>query len=161
MAFAAYVSFKGTKQGQFKGETIKGNRKDKWVAVLAFGIGVESPLDNATGQASGKRKHSPIVITKEWGAASPQIFQALATNEILSSVEIQITQGNGSGKETVYHTISLTNAQIVSFRNYCGPIPKGSPPRGRYEDVILNYRDLLVIGATPHPGHVKRFGKWA
>lgn len=25
----------------------------------------------ATGQASGKRQHSPILITKEWGAASP------------------------------------------------------------------------------------------
>jgi type VI secretion system secreted protein Hcp len=161
MAFHAYVSFKGVKQGQFKGESTKSNRKDKWVTVLAFGMGVKSPLDNTTGQASGKRHHSPIVITKEWGAASPQIWQALATNEILSSVDIQITQGNGSGKETVYHTISLTNAQIVSFRNYCGPIPKGSPPRGRYEDVILNCGDMLVIGAAPHPGHVQRFGKWA
>lgn len=160
MAFDAYVSFKGAKQGQLKGESIKSNRKDKWVAVLAFGMGVESPLDSTTGHATGKRKHSRIVITKEWGAASPQIWQALVTNEILSSVEIQITQGNGSGKETVYHTITLTNAQIVSFRNYCGPIPPHSPRRGRYEDVILNCGNILVIGAAPLPGQIKRFGKW-
>ncbi len=34
---------------------------------------VKSPRDVATGQASGKRQHSQVTITKEWGAASPQL----------------------------------------------------------------------------------------
>jgi hypothetical protein len=42
--------------------------------VLAFQYGVKSPCDAATGQASGKRQHQPIVITKAWGTASPQLL---------------------------------------------------------------------------------------
>src|SRR5580658_5519479 len=114
MAFQAYAAFKGTKQGQFKGESTKANRKDKWSEVLAFGYSVQSPRDAATGQAVGKRQHKPIVITKEWGAASPQIYQALTTNEVFTSVDFEFTKSDGAGKETVYHTITLTNAQIVA-----------------------------------------------
>ena len=32
---------------------------------------IKSPRDLATGQASGKRMHKPVTITKEWSAASP------------------------------------------------------------------------------------------
>lgn len=32
---------------------------------------IKSPRDVATGQASGKRMHKPITITKEWSASSP------------------------------------------------------------------------------------------
>ena len=32
---------------------------------------IKSPRDLATGQASGKRMHKPITITKEWSASSP------------------------------------------------------------------------------------------
>jgi len=31
--------------------------------------------DAASGQATGKRQHKPITITKEWGAATPQIMK--------------------------------------------------------------------------------------
>jgi|SRR6516225_5127743 type VI secretion system secreted protein Hcp len=118
MAFQAHISIKGKKQGQFMGEGIQDKRKDKWMPVLAFGYGVTSPRDAATGQAKGKRQHKPIVITKEWGAASPQIFQALTNNEAIDSVELEFTRINPNGEEYVYHTIKLTNANIIEIRQY-------------------------------------------
>jgi len=122
MAFESHIAIKGKKQGQFKGEGIQDKRKDKWMPVLGFEYGVKSPRDVATGQASGKRQHQPLIITKEWGPASPQIFQALTTNEVLDSVEIEFTKTNPNGEEYVYHTIKLTNARVVEVKDYVGEL---------------------------------------
>ena len=40
-------------------------------AVAAVYHTVKSPRDAASGQATGKRMHKPITITKEWGASTP------------------------------------------------------------------------------------------
>lgn len=110
-AIEAYVMIKGTKQGQFKGEvTHKGS--NQWIPVIAISHGVQSPRDNATGQASGKRQHKPITITREWGAASPQLERARATSELLELVVIEFVRPGPKGEEQVYQTIRLTNALI-------------------------------------------------
>jgi type VI secretion system secreted protein Hcp len=164
MAFQAHISIKGNKQGQFKGEGIQDKRKDKWIPVLAFQMGVQSPRDVGTGLASGKRRHQPVTITKEWGAASPQLWQALTSNETLQSVEIQFTRTSGTGAEQVYETIKLTNAVISAFGPHVGPLPPGTHHGKRYENLTLVYQEQLVTGGggAPAPlGQVKWFGKQA
>jgi len=42
-------------------------------AVLHSSSSVQSPRDAATGQASGKRQHKPITVTKEVDKASPKL----------------------------------------------------------------------------------------
>ncbi len=111
MAYEFYVTIEGTKQGKFKGESIRDKHKDK-IEGLAFEWKVQSPRDIATGQASGKRQHMPIRITKEWGAASPQIVQALTTNEVLKSVLFEFIRTTADGAEEVHHTIKILNATI-------------------------------------------------
>jgi type VI secretion system secreted protein Hcp len=163
MAFQAHISIKGNKQGQFKGESIQDKRKDKWIPVLSFQMGVQSPRDAATGQASGKRQHQPLTITKEWGAASPQLFRALTSNETLQSVEIQFTRTSETGAEQVYETIKLTNAVISKIGPHAGPLPPGAHDGKRYESVTLEYGAQVVTGGGGAPaqlGQVKRFGKW-
>ncbi len=86
MAHEFYVKMKGKKQGDFKGESIR-KEWDKWMTGLSFEYSVQAPRDIATGQASGKRQHSPVIFTKEWGASSPLLLQALVSNEILENVE--------------------------------------------------------------------------
>ena len=100
------MTIEGTKQGVFgaKGGAIPGFR---------FSYAVKSPRDVATGQASGKRQHGPIVVTKVVGTASPQIFQALTTNELLKSVGIELPGGEGSG-----YTIKLSNATVSEIKQY-------------------------------------------
>lgn len=75
MAFHSYVSFKGSRQGVFKGETTNPSRKDKWSDVVSFRLGVESPVDQSSGQVSGKRQHNPFHVTKETGNATPVLFE--------------------------------------------------------------------------------------
>src|ERR1035437_1573573 len=73
----AYMTVTATKQGQFKGDTVGKERKDA-IIVLGFTLEMDSPHDIATGQASGKRQHKPLLITKEVDASSPQFFEAIA-----------------------------------------------------------------------------------
>jgi type VI secretion system secreted protein Hcp len=68
VAFAFYVTIEGTKQ-KFVGEST-GERAANKIAGISFSYEVSSPRDLATGQASGKRQHTPVVFTKEWGASS-------------------------------------------------------------------------------------------
>lgn len=84
------------------------------LAGLSYRHEVKSPRDVATGHASGRRQHGPITITKEWGAATTQIFQAFTTNEVLKSVLFEFVKTTPEGVEVVYMTVKLTNTIISS-----------------------------------------------
>lgn len=119
MAYEFYVTVEGTKQGKFKGESIREAHKEK-LTGLSYRHEIKSPRDVATGQASGKRQHGPISMTKEWGAATPQIFQALVTNEVLKSVFFEFVATTPEGIEEVYYTIKLVNATVSQVRYMTG-----------------------------------------
>jgi type VI secretion system secreted protein Hcp len=112
MANSYYLKVKGAKQGDIKGEA--GKKSDR-IPILGFSYGVQSPRDVSTGQASGKRQHRPVTIYKEWGVASPQLYEALVTNERLTSVTIDEIRTDPAGRDTVYMEIRLTNATITSI----------------------------------------------
>jgi type VI secretion system secreted protein Hcp len=121
MSFHYYASFKGTKQGQLKGETIKAVRSDKWVELSSFEMGSEVPVDPKSGRPTGSRTHAPVVITKEWGGASPQLLDAHWRAELFDEVVIEIVGRPDTGKgETVVERITLTNAIIQVARLYIG-----------------------------------------
>ena len=125
MAYTAYISIKGQKQGQFAGDGSSKQNKNR-ILITSFSFSVESPHDAATGQASGKRQYHPIMIRKRWGEASPQIYTALATNENLTSVLIEFVGVSAKGIEQVDHSFSLTNATISALREFTEPVAGGN-----------------------------------
>jgi type VI secretion system secreted protein Hcp len=136
MAYQFHVTIEGAKQGKFKGDKITG---------LGFSYEVQSPRDQATGQASGKRQHKPIVLTKEWGASTPQIFQALVTNEVLKSVLFEFFHTTTEGVEEVYHTVKLTNATISELRQRSGAVPQDDQKDLRnVEDVSFTFAKIEI-----------------
>jgi type VI secretion system secreted protein Hcp len=120
MAFHGYVSFKGSKQGQFKGESKKPARSGKWSEVEAFDFGVETPVDSNSGKPTGRRQHQPIKITKAFGNATPQLMQACSTNEVFSEVVIELIDSIPSGGERVVKRVTLGNAVIAGVRPHIG-----------------------------------------
>ena len=71
-----------------------------------------SERDVGTGQASGKRQHKPLVITKEWDASSPKLFEMHAHSTVIQRMELDLghsTQFNKTG-----HYL-LTDVKIVSM----------------------------------------------
>lgn len=125
MAFQAHIAVKGAKQGQFKGEGSADKRKDKWIPIRSFTMGLKSPRDAATGKPSGKRQFDPVTIVKEWGPASPQGLTACSTNETLTEVAIEFTKTNPNGEEYVYQTVTLTDATIEQVLRFTGGPPDG------------------------------------
>jgi type VI secretion system secreted protein Hcp len=134
-----YLKIDGAKQGKFKGDATRAGQRD-WIRGCQFSYvagsprdvatgqvsgKVVSPRDVATGQASGKRQHESIVIVKEWGAASPQIAQAMNTGEVLTSVRMEFARPGAGGAEMVYKTLELTNATIISVRRLPGGSGQG------------------------------------
>jgi type VI secretion system secreted protein Hcp len=144
MAYQFYMSVKGTRQGQFKGQSTKGKPNSKWVQVHGFQYGVKSPLDTSSGQTLGHRQHDPIVIIKQRDSSSPQLFQACCTKEVLSEVVIEFRQ---PGSETVVNRISLTNASIDKFEpSRVFPVGVTHHPQKGYENVVFDYQNIKVEG---------------
>lgn len=133
------IKVEGAKQGWFKGEGrrmqaggMEGNK---------FFYEVKSPRDIATGQASGKRQYTAVTITKPSGAATPQIFQACISNEVLKTVTIQFERTNPNGESYVFYTVKLTNGTVSNFRQYIDD-------RGELvEDVSFTFQKIEVASS--------------
>ena len=116
MANDGYLIAKAQKQGQINGSVIQ-KGKEGWIAVYGFHHEMVAPRDVASGLATGKRQHKPLIITKEIDKSTPLFYQALVNNENFSEVVLRFfTQDvRGSGKEIQHYTIKLTNATISSI----------------------------------------------
>ncbi len=163
MAYEFYVTIEGTRQGAFKGESIREAHSEK-IAGLSYRHEITSPRDVATGQASGKRQHGPVVITKEWGASSPQLFQALVTNEVLTSVYMEFIHTTPDGLEEVYHTVKLVNATVSKISQTTGTGESSSSSKTtaahdthELEEVSFTYQRIEVENL---PGQTSAEDDW-
>jgi len=158
MAYEFYVTIEGTKQGKFKGESARKLHKEK-IPAIGFSHEVTSPRDVATGQSSGKRQHGAITFVKEWGPSSPQIFQALTTNEVLKSVLFEFVATNSNGEEEIVDTIKLTNAAVSRMRRHLDVDAKhdSAIDIGPLDDVSLTY---AKIEFENRPGKTSAADDW-
>ena len=141
MAYEFYVTIEGTKQGRLAGESKRAVHKGK-LPGIGFSYEVKSPRDTASGQASGKRQHGAVTFTKEWGAASPQLFSALVSNEVIKSALFEFVRTNEIGVEHVFHTIKLTNASVTAIHQYIAAQEDIDLDNAELEDVALTFRGI-------------------
>lgn len=147
-----YMKVEGTKQGEFKGNIARNGTK--WIELTSFSYQVKPPLDSATGKASGKRQHQPVVIKKTVDSASPQLLQACTTNETLKEVVVQVTRTGPAGKEQLYQTVTLTNAHIPSAKKAGG---KGTKKKNEEEEIQFTFQKIVV---TDTNGKVTATDDW-
>ena len=123
-AFDTYISFKGARQGQFKAQTNGkyGKETEGWFKIQSYDLQGEVPVDaSASPKPTAQRQHKPINIVKEPDGSSTLLRQALATNETLSEVVIELAGRPASGQgEVVTERITLTNATISQYKTYNG-----------------------------------------
>jgi type VI secretion system secreted protein Hcp len=143
-----YVWFKGATQGvigghgSWPGEDDQKGREDSCL-VQMFQNEILIPYDQATGQASGRRVHKPITITKRIDKASPKLSQALTSGETLTEVKFEFYRVNPMGGQEKYYTIELTNAKIVNMKQWF-PITADQTKSAysHLEDVSLTYQKI-------------------
>ena len=158
MAVQIYASFKGVKQGDFKGESNQKGREGM-IPCVGFSYGVIIPRDVTTGQASGKRQHQPVIVTKEWGASSPQFYTAAYTNEVLSTVAFNFYVPGPTGLLQLDHTIKLTNATIISVKQSILLPQQGGPviDSRELEEISLTFQKIDI---TSIPGGTEATDDW-
>lgn len=151
-AYQVYISINGAKQGVFPGESPRDNKTGQ-IPVLKYDYEIKSPRDLASGQASGKRQHSPITFQKEWGAATVHIYEALVTNENLKNVTFTFWSTNADGLETVDFKVVLTNAHVIDIHQHVGDTRHDDTlnPQ-RLEDVSLIYQTIAIQDGTSLTG---------
>jgi type VI secretion system secreted protein Hcp len=143
MAYEFYVTIEAAKQGRLAGESTREVHKGK-LAGIGFSYEVTSPRDAASGQATGKRQHGAVTFTKEWGAASPQLFTALVTNEVIKSALFEFVRTNDVGVERVFQTLRLTNAAVTAIHQYVGVQDDAELDNAELEDVALTFRGIEI-----------------
>jgi type VI secretion system secreted protein Hcp len=112
----AYLRIKAAKQGDIKGSVTQKGREDT-IMVIAYNHDILSPIDVASGMASGKTKHGLFTIVKERDKSTPLLYQALLSNENLPEVRLEFWSPSASGKEIQDYTVKLTNAHIVKINS--------------------------------------------
>ena len=147
------LTAEGTKQGKFKGESTKSKFPDR-IDIYGYVQEVTSPRDVATGMASGKRNHQPIILLKQSGASSPQFFQALTNNEILKKVVIDFYKNDATGAEINYYSVTLENVIVSGYKQFVGPLEneKFNPANNiLYDETKLSFQKITIedrVGKT-------------
>src|SRR5690348_2230109 len=108
MSYRFFVTIEGASQGKFKTDNQKDPKSNR-INAVGYAYEVVAPRDAHTGQATGKRQHGPVKITKAFGPSTPQCFKALVTNEVIKSVLVEFVHINtATAQEQVYFTVKLT-----------------------------------------------------
>ena len=110
------------------------------IELNSFQLGIEHPIDIATGQSSGKTIFSPIAITKIMDSSSPALFSKVASGQSISQIDIFFAKTTPSGLQTYAHYI-LKNVIISSYSVSSG----GDTPS---ESIILSFETIQFEFST-------------
>lgn len=77
MPIPAHMWLKDDGGADIKGSSTVQDREGN-IEIISFGHGVNLPVDGANGKITGKRTHSPIAFEKEFDAATPYLYKAVA-----------------------------------------------------------------------------------
>lgn len=151
MAYEFYITIEGVRQGKMRGDSTNAAHQDK-ITGLAFIYEVEAPRVASSGRTRGQRKHSPVSLVKPWSASSPQLYQALITNEMLKSVLFEFVQSDAEGASLVYQTVKLFEASILSIKQEINPSKADNfPGYPAIERIALTFQRIEIenlVGKT-------------
>ena len=151
-------------QGKLRGSVKSkggGSNTSGTLEIDSFSFGVANPATNGnssgggsgketqnpfnsipgSGTPSSKAQQKPIRIVKQVDSASPQLYHALVTNELIQSATFQFYKSGTGGKEQIAQTVTITNGTITGYQRY-------TPVNGKpHEVVTVAYQELAVNGA--------------
>jgi type VI secretion system secreted protein Hcp len=147
-AWEFYMTITGGQQGKFAGE-LSTQGWEHAMGCVALSGDVQAPFagGGVGGAAAMTVKYMPLTVTKAWGAASPQIFRALVTGEILKQVVMKFLQTTPTGQREVYYTITLSNAVVTALHLHVGEAATAAvaqAARPELEDVSFRYEAITV-----------------
>jgi type VI secretion system secreted protein Hcp len=136
-----YCTFVGAKQGKFQGDHgLNGDATQ--IPVFSLMQELTVPFDPSSGRGTGKRQHSPLVITKSIDRSSPQFFTAAVTNEILKSVTCTLYRDTDrDAAASAFYKFTLTGANIVDVQDM-GDGSSGNSHGADRERISFTYQKI-------------------
>jgi type VI secretion system secreted protein Hcp len=111
-AIEAYMYVTGDNQGPIEGSS---TRFPGAIEVGTYGHSLRIPTDINTGQASGQRLHGPVKVVIPFDVAVPKLYQALATGELLTEVQIRFLAPDQEGVLTHFFTVRIQDAHVTDL----------------------------------------------
>lgn len=107
-----FLNVVGKKQGPIKGECKSVGHVDD-ITVLTWQWGLSAPTAVGTTQATRRRVHEALSVTKQLDSASTRLMSALSVNEELKSVKLSLRKA-GLGSDDFFK-IELESARVASL----------------------------------------------
>ena len=142
MPLSAYLTLVGQKQGAIDGSVSEKGRENS-ILVHAYDNLITSPRDQTSGLPTGKRVHQPITITKERDRSTVPLWNALITNETLTTWVLKFWALNVHGVVGEVYSVALTNASIASIREYMSDdLAPGNDGLPLLQDITFTYQKI-------------------
>jgi len=150
MPTPAYLSIKGSNQGQISGgassdDSMGSNRQEGHedeILIQAFNHNVFVPTNPQSGQPAGPRTHEPFIVTKVFDKSSPLLYNALCSGERLE-VELRWFRTANDGTQEHYFTIALEDAVITSINANMPHCKDEHFKKFEHEEIVaFNYRKI-------------------
>ncbi|GLO53526.1 hypothetical protein PPUN110474_49270 [Pseudomonas putida] len=147
MPTPAYIKIIGKTQGNITagaftaesvGNVYQEGHEDE-ILVQEIQHEVTTPTDPQNGQPTGQRVHKPLKFTSSLNKATPLMYQALATGEMLPTVEVNWYRTSMEGKQEHFFTTKLEDATIVSINTV---LPHAQDKENE------NYTQLIEVALT-------------
>ncbi|MNH20802.1 Major exported protein [compost metagenome] len=123
MPTPAYIKIEGQTQGNitagaFTSDSVgnvfvEGHEDEILVQEIKHEVTV--PTDPQSGQPSGQRVHKPFMFTSSLNKATPLMYNALASGEMLPKVTVNWYRTSVEGKQELFFVTELTDATIVKI----------------------------------------------
>lgn len=149
MPTPAYISIYGQTQGHITqgaftsdsaGNVYVEGHEDE-ILVQEVDPQITPPTDPQSGQPTGQRVHKPLIFTSALNKASPMLYQALATGEMLPTVEVKWFRTSVDGNQEHFFTTKLEDATVVDIHTV---LPRTFMPVARR----LAYKYLPLVSAV-------------
>ncbi|WP_067701914.1 Hcp family type VI secretion system effector [Erwinia sp. ErVv1] len=114
MAIPAYMWLKDDGGADIRG-SVDVKEREGSIEINGFSHNLSLPTDAMTGKVTGTRKHSSVILQKEFDSSSPYLYKAVATGQTLMSAEIRWYNINDAGQEVEYFNMLLEGVKIVGM----------------------------------------------
>lgn len=115
--------------------------KEGTIQVYQYSHNLYIPTDPQTGQLTGTRKHSPVVIIKGIDRSSPLLANAVAQGTTINVITINWYRIDSEGAEENFYRVELESVKVIGFRTFVSSNNAQEEISFRYNTITITWLD--------------------